>query len=541
MTNKERIQAHNELLRKGIETAKGLPDAGGSVADPVIEPLEVTKNGLYAVTDGVDGYSPIMVNVPQVSGECDHEVYDLSFETSPDVTLKPKIEKPTASQIASFVNNNIALITDDVELLEGILYLEYQVMPIADGVELPVVWFRSDLKDFAAYYVWQEDIEIAKIALSAMGADVSGVTGEGWQQETETGFRTLPVEELRWYDFHREDYYMIPYGDYYYSVFDFSLYEKEPADVVSVRDGYVLETQDTLCKKDIYISNNPSRTVSVISQDGTTVEEGVDEYDDLMYIDLEIVGDCPDHCVYVEGYAYNYGGDRKTSIYSVLGNDYRKQKLSVRGGYGITIRADNGFEFGEIYTNATIVSQNENEVYISGLRHSTHITIVAKDAGGGRDPVIWPLEVTENGVYRPPLGDSGCDGYSPVTVNVPTGGGDVGGLTKYAKVIATPASSTSFTIENPSGGIAKKVFVKRLATDTPSDRKIQQYIADLDFGMGVLYAVSSGGGARYTATAVNSGVNNGNFMITEGKITLYRFNSSNTWDANSEYEVEIYE
>lgn len=121
------------------------------------------------------------------------------------------------------------------------------------------------------------------------------------------------------------------------------------------------------------------------------------------------------------------------------------------------------------------------------------------------------------------------------------GGSSIGEFTKYAKVIATPASSTSFTITNPSGGIAKKVFVKRLATDTPSDRKIQQYIADLDFRMGVLYAVSSDGGARYTVTAVNSGVNNGNFMITEGKITLYRFNSSNTWDANSEYEVEIYE
>ena len=389
MTNKERIQAHNELLRKGIETAEGLPDAGGSVADPVIEPLEVTKNGLYAVPDGVDGYSPIMVNVPQTGGECEHEVYDLSVQASPDVRLKPKIEKPTDAQIDKFVNNSIALIADDVEALDGILALEYQVLPITDDIALPVVWFRTEMKDFRAYYVWQEDIEIGKMALASMGLDVSGITGEGWQLETDTGFRTLSVEELQQYDFYREDYYMIPYGDYYYSLFDISLYNKEPADIVAVRDGYVLETQDTLCEKDIYISHNPSRTVWVSSQDGMSVGEGLTEYDDLMYIDLEIVGDCPDHCVSVEGYAYNAGGNRRTSFYSTLGNEYRKQKLTVTSGYGIHLEAFDGFEFGEIYTNATILEQSETEVYISGLRHNTHIIVVAKDNGGGGSADEW--------------------------------------------------------------------------------------------------------------------------------------------------------
>ena len=121
------------------------------------------------------------------------------------------------------------------------------------------------------------------------------------------------------------------------------------------------------------------------------------------------------------------------------------------------------------------------------------------------------------------------------------GGGSVGKLTKYAKFTAKPASTTSFVIANPLGGVAKKVFVTRLADDKPSSRKIQQYIADLDFRMGVLYAVASSGSARYTVNAVDSGVNNGNFMMTDGAITLYRYNSANTWDANNEYEVEIYE
>lgn len=121
------------------------------------------------------------------------------------------------------------------------------------------------------------------------------------------------------------------------------------------------------------------------------------------------------------------------------------------------------------------------------------------------------------------------------------GGGSVGEFTKYAKVTAKPKSTVSFVIANPLGGKAKLVFVTRLADDKPSNRVIQQYLADANFGMGVLYAVASSGSVRYAVTAVASGVNNGNFMMTDGSITLYRFNSSNTWDDDSEYEVEIYE
>lgn len=68
MTNTERIQAHNELLRECIETAENLPDAGGATTDPIIEPLEVTENGTYTAPDGVDGYSPVAVNVPIPDG-----------------------------------------------------------------------------------------------------------------------------------------------------------------------------------------------------------------------------------------------------------------------------------------------------------------------------------------------------------------------------------------------------------------------------------------------------------------------------------------
>lgn len=50
--------------------------------EPVITELTVTQNGTYTASDGVDGYSPVTVNVPQdgsppasafaISGDCDY-------------------------------------------------------------------------------------------------------------------------------------------------------------------------------------------------------------------------------------------------------------------------------------------------------------------------------------------------------------------------------------------------------------------------------------------------------------------------------------
>ena len=67
MTNKERIQNNNAELREAIEMAERLPEAGG-VAEAVVEELTITENGTYAAPDGVDGYSPVLVNVPIPDG-----------------------------------------------------------------------------------------------------------------------------------------------------------------------------------------------------------------------------------------------------------------------------------------------------------------------------------------------------------------------------------------------------------------------------------------------------------------------------------------
>ena len=56
--------------------------------------------------------------------------------------------------------------------------------------------------------------------------------------------------------------------------------------------------------------------------------------------------------------------------------------------------------------------------------------IVAVEGGGSAPAVIEALEIVENGTYTAP---EGVDGYSPITVNVPTGGD--GGIPEEAFVI----------------------------------------------------------------------------------------------------------
>ena len=52
---------------KPSEMAAAITAISGA-AEPVIEALSVTSNGTYTAPDGVDGYSPVTVNVPQEGG-----------------------------------------------------------------------------------------------------------------------------------------------------------------------------------------------------------------------------------------------------------------------------------------------------------------------------------------------------------------------------------------------------------------------------------------------------------------------------------------
>lgn len=127
--------------------------------------------------------------------------------------------------------------------------------------------------------------------------------------------------------------------------------------------------------------------------------------------------------------------------------------------------------------------------------------------------------------------------------NLPSGGG-VGNLTKYTKFIATPDSSLGFIIQNPLGGIAKKVFVK-IVEPLESGSGIEEYIADNDFLIGVMKVrTSSNDVNKYVATGVpatSPSVGNSRFKIAEGTIELKQYSVTYPWKVSREYEVEIYQ
>lgn len=65
--------AHNKILEKGGTTERpytvaGLEQAIDTIPNAVVQPLEVTENGTYTAPDGVDGYSPVAVNVAASGG-----------------------------------------------------------------------------------------------------------------------------------------------------------------------------------------------------------------------------------------------------------------------------------------------------------------------------------------------------------------------------------------------------------------------------------------------------------------------------------------
>ena len=65
----EVLTEQEALINTLKETLQCKASGGGDTpANPIIEPLSVTENGTYAAPDGVDGYSPVSVNVPIPEG-----------------------------------------------------------------------------------------------------------------------------------------------------------------------------------------------------------------------------------------------------------------------------------------------------------------------------------------------------------------------------------------------------------------------------------------------------------------------------------------
>lgn len=125
-----------------------LVTASGGTASPVIEPLEITTNGTYTAPEGVDGYSPVTVNVSgggSSGGEPYEEIknqflnseyhYDLGdpedyndYSISVDITSSYSyigfaISNDSIGFVPMFITNGISTSISDILLGTGYISL----------------------------------------------------------------------------------------------------------------------------------------------------------------------------------------------------------------------------------------------------------------------------------------------------------------------------------------------------------------------------------------------------------------------------------
>jgi hypothetical protein len=136
-------------------------------------------------------------------------------------------------------------------------------------------------------------------------------------------------------------------------------------------------------------------------------------------------------------------------------------------------------------------------------------------------------------------------GYEDGVAEGGGGTGDVGGLTQHTKIYITPDNKNQFDLTNPLGGFAKKVSITcppNCATETTKGM-IQKYILDTDSGIGAMYYLHATNGNLVCSGALQAETPaNAKYVVSDGEIIMRSYGSTNgMWDADCEYEIEIWQ
>lgn len=160
---------------------------GAAVADPVVESLTITENGTYSAPDGVDGYSPVTVNVPDLSkvivleqGELTDFAYNTTFGYAKEVNPSPFTLTVGQTYHVYWDGETFTVTAQDASvLMEGAVFIGDGTPFGLDGNEEP----------FIIGYI------NGAVAFSALGDASASHTVGIWQELTIPVVQSLNVTE----------------------------------------------------------------------------------------------------------------------------------------------------------------------------------------------------------------------------------------------------------------------------------------------------------------------------------------------------------
>lgn len=173
---------------------------------PIVEPLEITENGTYTVPDGVDGYSPISVNVPipdgyiVPSGELEvteNGTHDVTQYASVNVNVEFDADTPVSKKDVNFYDYDGTLLhsytVEEAQALSELPALPEQPGLICQGWN----WSLEDIKahnravDVGAMYITDDGTTRIYITLQegrtspVLGVCPKGTVTVDWGDGTE--------------------------------------------------------------------------------------------------------------------------------------------------------------------------------------------------------------------------------------------------------------------------------------------------------------------------------------------------------------------